>query len=141
MEKHKCLFALRSASIYLFLSVGIWLVSVFLGMSPRAEEGHEGRFDPGLFHAQDDGSFEVNAWLASRYGFLPVPVINTGPILDVGGGINLLCLHDKLAGQKTPDVPRVPPNMSGVAAIATENGPGCAFAKNWSTGLGMSFVR
>ncbi len=78
--------------------------------------------DPALFHDPEDGAFDVSNWLGSRYGFLPVPVIITGPTLGAGGGLNLLFLHDRLTGSQTPDGRHVPPSMSGVAAIATENG-------------------
>ncbi|MEJ2238548.1 MAG: BamA/TamA family outer membrane protein [Gemmatimonadales bacterium] len=97
-----------------------------------AEKGsgkHKGS-DPALFRDPDDGKFDVSGWLSSRYGFLPVPIIITGPTFGAGGGVNLLYMHGKLAGRVAPNGHRVPPNITGVAAIATENGSRAAGAYN-----------
>jgi surface antigen Omp85-like protein len=74
------------------------------------------------FVDEEDGKLDVSDWLASKYGFLPVPMIITGPTFGLGAGLNLMFLHDKFAGKKSADDRYIPPSISGVAAAATENG-------------------
>jgi hypothetical protein len=75
--------------------------------------------DKQLFTSNDDKKFDVSKYLASKYGFLPVPVIVTEPAVGYGGGLNLLFLHDSLASSIER---KSPPSISGVMAAGTENG-------------------
>jgi hypothetical protein len=76
-----------------------------------------------LFTDPADGQFDVSGFLKTRYGFMPVPIVITGPTLGFGLGLNLMFLHDKFAGRMSKDGTRpLPPSISGVAAAATENG-------------------
>ena len=107
----------------------VCLAAGILSLPLSAEEGGSDKpSTSSLFRDPEDGQFDVSAWLASRYGFLPTPVIITGPTLGAGGGVNLLFLHDRLTGEKAPDGRHIPPNLSGIAAIATENGSKAAGA-------------
>lgn len=74
-----------------------------------------------LFFAED-GEFDISGWLASRHGFLPTPIIITGPTLGAGGGLNLAFMHGNMTGTKASNGRIVPPTITGVAAAATENG-------------------
>ena len=85
------------------------------------EENH-GWFDPTLFYDEKDGQFDISKFLASRYGFMPVPIIITGPTLGAGGGLNLMFLHGGLTGNTARDCRHEPPTITGVATAATENG-------------------
>ena len=72
-----------------------------------------------LFTSDEDGAFDVSKYLASRYGFLPVPMLITEPAIGYGAGLNLMFLHDTFGSSLER---KSPPSISGVAAIATENG-------------------
>jgi len=91
-------------------------------MDSNKDKSHRGWFDSTLFHDEKDGQFDISNWLASRHGFLPVPIIITGPTLGAGGGLNLMFLHGGLEGTLAPNGRHVPPTITGVAAAATENG-------------------
>lgn len=82
------------------------------------------------FKDEKDGQFDASNWLASRIGFLPVPVIITGPTLGAGGALNLMFLHDSLVGRKTKTGRSIPPTLSGIVAGGTENGSKFAAAYN-----------
>lgn len=116
--------------IRLLLPGLVWLAAGLLSAPLQADEGHTKWLDPALFRDPESGQFDVSGWLASRYGFMPVPIIITGPTLGAGGGLNLLFLHDKLTGKKTASGRRIPPGLTGIAAIATENGSRAAGAYN-----------
>jgi hypothetical protein len=83
-----------------------------------------------LFHDEKDGQFDISNFLASRHGFLPVPIIITGPTLGAGGGLNLMFMHGGLTGSVAPNGRNVPPTITGVAVAATENGSKVANAYN-----------
>jgi len=72
-----------------------------------------------MFVSDEDGKFDVSKYLASKYGFLPVPIIVTEPAVGYGGGLNLLFLHDSIASSVER---KSPPSISGVVAAGTENG-------------------
>jgi hypothetical protein len=95
---------------------------------PRTRTG--GGVDPSLFQDPEDGQFDISNWLASRHGFMPQPIIITGPTLGAGGGLNLMFLHGGLTGTVAPNGHHVPPTITGVAAAATENGSNVAGAYN-----------
>jgi hypothetical protein len=75
-----------------------------------------------IFIDPEDGYLDLSRFLASKHGFLPVPILITGPTFEFGGGLNIMFLHDKLAGHKRSDGKYIPPAISGVAAAATQNG-------------------
>ncbi|BBO78552.1 glyceraldehyde-3-phosphate dehydrogenase [Desulfosarcina widdelii] len=94
------------------------------------DKERHGWLDPTLFHDEKDGQFDISNFLASRHGFLPVPILITGPTLGAGGGLNLMFLHGGLTGTVAPNGRHVPPTITGVAAAATENGSKIAGAYN-----------
>ena len=75
--------------------------------------------DANLFTSSEDGQLDVSEYLATRYGFMPVPMIITEPAVGYGGGLTLLFLHDTF-GSSTER--KSPPSMTGIIAAATENG-------------------
>ena len=77
---------------------------------------------PSLFTDQQDGAFDVSDFLASKKGFLPVPMIITGPTFGFGGALNVMFLHDSLMAKKNKSGHYIPPSMSGIVAGGTENG-------------------
>lgn len=76
----------------------------------------------GKFTDPEDGYVDMSRFLASKKGFLPVPIIITGPTFGLGGGLNVMFLSDTLTSKKRKDGKYVPPDITGVAAAATENG-------------------
>lgn len=84
----------------------------------------EGFADP------SDGYFDISEFLASKQGFLPIPILITEPAVGYGAGVAVGYFHDKLTGKEVyePDMDeskpgrRVPPSMTGAAAAGTENG-------------------
>ena len=74
----------------------------------------------------DDGYLDASNWLATKTGFLPVPIIITEPAVGYGGGLAAAFFHGQLTGNTVTDDSgksrRVPPSVSVVAAAKTENG-------------------
>lgn len=79
-------------------------------------------FNQSMFFDERDGYVDVSKFLASKKGFLPTPIIITGPTFGLGGGLNVMFLHESLAGNRRDDGKYVPPSITGVAAAATQNG-------------------
>ena len=98
-------------------------------------QASENNTSQGKFIDSQDGEFDVSDFLASRYGFLPVPILITGPTLGFGGALNVMFLHDKFAGRKSSSGKYIPPSMSGVVAGGTENGT--TFAAAYHMGFYM----
>ncbi len=79
----------------------------------------------GRFIDPDDGHLDVSDWLASRTGFLPVPIVVTEPAVGYGGGVALTFFHGRFGGTTVGEgarTRRIPPSVSVVAAGGTENG-------------------
>jgi len=76
-------------------------------------------FDEKLFVSSEDGKFDVSAYLSTKYGFMPIPIIVTEPAVGYGAGLNLLFLHDSMASSAER---KSPPSISGLVAAGTENG-------------------
>ena len=96
------------------------LISLFLLLTLlHADENNvtQGKFTDSL-----DGQFDMSNFIASKYGFLPVPIIITGPTFGLGGALNVMFLHDKFTGRKSSTGKYIPPSMSGLVIGATENG-------------------
>jgi hypothetical protein len=126
-------------TLIFFCIIGLLLSGMMIAAG-EATKGNEtdaskdkedsGWFDSSLFFDPKDGQLDLSNWLASRHGFLPVPIIITGPTLGAGGGLNLMFLHGGLTGTVAPNGRHVPPTITGVAGAATENGSKIAGAYN-----------
>jgi hypothetical protein len=101
---------------YFFTTLMILVLSL---ANLNASEEDESKFDK--YFTDEDGYFDASKWLGSAYGFLPVPIIITGPTFGNGLGLNLMFLHDKLTGKESESGKYVPPSISGVVAGKTEN--------------------
>ncbi|MCP4332894.1 MAG: BamA/TamA family outer membrane protein [Gammaproteobacteria bacterium] len=73
------------------------------------------------FTDKEDGKVDVSDWLGQKYGFLPTPILITGPTFGSGLGLNLLFLHGSLANESASSGRYIPPSISGAAFAATEN--------------------
>lgn len=107
-------------------SLKIFIVSIcFLTLLHSTEElnttKEKGFFDidKSLFVSEDDGKFDISAFLSTKYGFMPMPILVTEPAVGYGGGLNLMFLHDSLASSMER---KSPPSISGVVGAGTENG-------------------
>lgn len=85
--------------------------------------------EPSLFIDAEDGAFDISDFLASRTGFLPLVMPITEPAVGYGLAGGLAFFHEKPRVVQTPDGPRVvPPNVTAVGGMATENDSWGAFA-------------
>ncbi len=107
-------------------SLKIFFISLgFLTLLHSAEESNKSKergffdIDKTLFVSEDDGKFDLSAFLSTKYGFMPMPLIVTEPAVGYGGGLNLMFLHDSLASSVER---KSPPSISGVVGLGTENG-------------------
>ena len=75
-----------------------------------------------------DGAFDLDRFLASRYGFVPIAMPITEPALGYGAAGGPIFLHGSLAGETGPTGRRVPPGVSAAIGFATSNGSWGAFA-------------
>lgn len=89
---------------------------------------------PSKFRDPQDGAFDVSGWLATKTGFLPVVSIITEPAVGYGAALSLVFLHGGGglggAAQRGLGVTGkpIPPNVSAVGGLATENGTWGVFA-------------
>jgi len=75
------------------------------------------------FKDPEDGAIDLSQFLLEAHGVLPVIIPITEPALGYGASIALLYFHNR---KKEYDS-YVPPNVSGIAGLATEN-------KTWGAG-------
>jgi hypothetical protein len=76
------------------------------------------------FRDPEDGAFDLSSYLLDYSGLMPVPFIITEPAVGYGGGAGVLFFKPQ---KKKYDI-RVPPNISGVFGLGTQN-------KTWFAGL------
>ncbi len=81
-----------------------------------------------------DGKFDASDWLLNKKGFLHVPIIITEPAVGYGAGAALLFFHAKndeqfleeaemrLKENKKAKKPSLPPSISALFGLGTENG-------------------
>ncbi|MBC8011183.1 MAG: BamA/TamA family outer membrane protein [Burkholderiales bacterium] len=116
-------------------AAGLFAASVARAqVAPTAVVGASGGGAPhSIFTDPTDGAFDAGAFMLSKQGFLPVPIIITEPAVGYGAGLGLMFLRypegktpaeqaaaEQAAGE---DKPRIElPNITGVAGGATENG-------------------
>jgi len=103
-----------------------FLLSMFVGTSLYCSENINTSTEPDLFTSEEDGMLDVSDYLATRYGFMPIPILITEPAIGYGAGLTLLFLHDTFGSALEK---KSPPSMTGVMAATTENGTwmGAAF--------------
>ena len=76
------------------------------------------------FKDPEDGALDLSQFLLEAHGVLPVLIPITEPAIGYGGGAALLYFHNRKKKYDT----YVPPSVSGVAGLATEN-------KTWGAGV------
>lgn len=75
------------------------------------------------FKDPEDGAIDLSQFLLEAHGVLPVLIPITEPAVGYGGGAALLYFHNRKKAYKT----YVPPNVTGIAGLYTEN-------KTWGAG-------
>ena len=109
------------------LATGFVCLFFLLCSSASANSFFEQFIDP------EDGKFDTSHWILSKKGFLPVPIIITEPAVGYGAGAALLFFHakkDEPVGEAERNLQKgseklnlsLPPSISGVIGLATENG-------------------
>jgi len=103
------------------LFITIFLLTLLSGSDESNVTKETGFFnvDKQLFVSDEDGKFDVSAFLSTKYGFMPMPIIITEPAVGYGAGLNVMFLHDSIASSMER---KSPPSISGVVAAGTENG-------------------
>src|SRR5688572_29224568 len=97
-----------------------------LGAGCATPKGSDG--EPISFRDAKDGQFDVSKFLASRSGFLPLPILITEPAVGYGAGLGVMFLHDKL-GREPGEERKGPPSITAVAGAYTES-------DSWGGGIG-----
>jgi len=69
-----------------------------------------------------DGAFDVDRWLASRHGFVPIVAPITEPAVGYGAAAGALFLHGRLGEEVPEGERRVPPSLSAAVGMYTSNG-------------------
>lgn len=98
------------------------ILSALLHAAESRDTNQSNDSNGSTFIDPEDGYLDMSRFLASKKGFLPVPIIITGPTFGLGGGLNVMFLSDTLTSKKRKDGKYVPPEITGVAAAGTENG-------------------
>ena len=119
--------------------VAACLVALFVSAAraqPAAEAAHDATLLPGSkpemavregrarFSDPVDGQLDLSYYLATARGFLPIPMIVTEPAVGYGGGALGMFLRPR---RDAGDEGWARPDLSGLGAIATENGTWGAF--------------
>jgi hypothetical protein len=115
-----------NSPIIYFVSILLWIL-IFIP-SANAFSFFDQFIDP------YDGKFDTSGWILDKKGVLPVPIIITEPAVGYGGGVALLYFHaqkdapeiaaaeKKYRENKEAKKPALPPSISGIAGLGTENG-------------------
>jgi Omp85 superfamily domain len=77
--------------------------------------------EPISFIDPEDGAFDISQFLASRIGFMPVPILITEPAVGYGGGLGLMFLHDRLGRRDAEGKSLGTPSITGIAGGYTES--------------------
>ena len=85
---------------------------------PRQEPQPE---EPISFRDPQDGAFDISQFLASRIGFMPIPILITEPAVGYGGGLGLMFLHDHLGRRDAEGKSLGTPSITGIAGGYTES--------------------
>ena len=116
----------KTAQIIWISSILLWILSIV--HTAQAASFFEQFIDP------HDGKLDASNWLLSKKGFLPVPIIITEPAVGYGAGAALLFFHPKkdepyqkqvernLQETSERKKPALPPSISGIVGLGTENG-------------------
>jgi hypothetical protein len=116
-----------------FYNVKTGLAVIFFVMLSFMPEAYAASFFDQFIDPQD-GKFDASHWLLEKKGFLPVPIIVTEPAVGYGAGAALLFFHaqktapapqkpeNKISHNKDTQKTSLPPSISGLVGLGTENG-------------------
>lgn len=107
-------------------NIGVSNVEVSKEADKKLKEKSESKAskedDFSMFFDPKDGNVDASKWMSEQHGFLPIPIVITGPTFGFGLGLNLMFLHDSLGGNSKSTGRKSPPSVSGVVVGGTENG-------------------
>jgi hypothetical protein len=119
------------ASMFARLTAAIFTITTVVPCVVYADEQPLSFFDP------EDGQLDMSDFLLKHKGALPVPVVITEPAVGYGLGLGLLFfsgpIADTAANATTDSASRVPPNVTALGGIYTENGTWAAAAAHFHT--------
>jgi hypothetical protein len=98
------------------------LVALAVPAMGHAEEAPDKK--PSKFRDPQDGQIDLSVLLATPRAFLPIPLVITEPAVGYGGGLAGMFLRPR---KKAGGEGFSRPNISAIAAFATENGTKGAF--------------
>jgi hypothetical protein len=122
----------------------IWIVFFLFWIFNSVHTVHAASFFE-QFIDPHDNKFDASNWILNKKGFLPVPIIITEPAVGYGAGAALLFFHPKKNelyqeqveqnSQEAPEKnkPSLPPSISGVVGLGTENGTWAAGGFHFGT--------
>jgi hypothetical protein len=114
------------------------MLAVFV-VAAAAAASFDARADdqPLSFRDPEDGQFDMSDFLLEHKGALPVPVVVTEPAVGYGLGLGLLFFSGPMADTASNDTGetgnRIPPNVTALGGIYTENGTWAAAAGHFHT--------
>ncbi len=92
-------------------------LSVFTALG-QADTSHAKTKEKISFRDPEDNAFDMSSFLLEHRGLLLVPTVITEPAIGYGGGGGLVYFHNR----KKQYASYVPPDISGVIGMYTENG-------------------
>ncbi|MEJ2163433.1 MAG: hypothetical protein P8X60_09005, partial [Robiginitalea sp.] len=111
----------RLSTYLLLFWLGLTVSALYGQESKTVEEQKEKKLS---FKDPEDGAIDLSQFLLEAHGVLPVLIPITEPAVGYGGGAALLYFHNRKQKYDT----YVPPSVSGVMGLATEN-------KTWGAGV------
>jgi len=108
-----------------------WMLAATVLLAPELARAEEPALaaEGSSFIDPTDGAFDVDRFLASRYGFVPLVAPVTEPAVGLGLAGGLVFLHGTLGGEEDAEGRRVPPSVSAAIGMYTSNG-------SWAAGGG-----
>jgi len=113
------IFRLKAFLIPVFILLGVSVLSA--QQDSTQEKAGKKKLS---FKDPQDGAIDLSQFLLEANGVLPVVIPITEPAIGYGGGVALLYFHNRKKKYDT----YVPPSVSGIAGLATEN-------KTWGAGV------
>ena len=113
--------------------VAVCVATLALGCRVYAAEPDSEQETPSRFRDSEDGKFDISAFLATAYGFIPLLVPITDPAVGYGAVAAAVFVHGEPPAEGEPFVR---PTISVIGALKTENDTRGWFGANLGTWRG-----
>ena len=111
--------------------VAVCAATLAFGYPVYAAEPDSEQETPSRFRDSEDGKFDISAFLATAYGFIPLLVPITDPAVGYGAVAAAVFVHGEPPAEGEPFVR---PTISVIGALKTENDTRGWFGANLGTG-------